>query len=161
MIHGYFDPESHGSFPIVEVRVRVQEFGRWQGTVPFVIDTGSDATCIQPHDAIQYLKIATRGWEDLQAGGRVASIRGHTGGADHWRVDALFDFVHANRGPNRPQVVTQRSTLYIRTLEGSSSGTPSVLGWDLLRHFRVMLERGVSLVRLMVPEDDFPSTRGS
>lgn len=135
MTYGYFAPERHGPFPLVDVHLSVEGFRRtWQGTVPFVLDTGAKVTCLRPQDAMEYLRIPAGDLDDDAIWHKAVSISGPGGSVPHWPARTRFEFVHKDRPPT---VLT--TDLHIGRLRESERHAPSVLGWDLLSHFQIVI----------------------
>lgn len=130
MISGFFDSEF--GFPYVWVRLSI--LGMPPQLVPFLIDTGASTTVVHARDALRYLRMdATdldpRTWPREQ-------IRGSSGiGGDalHRVLGASYEFL-ADAGP----LHVSDATIDLGAFD--TGGLPSLLGWDLLRRFRIEMD---------------------
>ena len=142
MITGLF--ESRYGFPVVGVRVGIGGVSE-RYLVPFLIDTGSSTTVIHARDAHHRLRLREadldpRAWPADEI--RVSS--GIGGGAPYRLVSASYEFAHEDG----------TAEAFAGTLELGglgSEGLPSLLGWDVLRHFRLDLNASRGSVALLPP----------
>ncbi len=139
MISGYFSAK--WGCPFVWASVTVA--GRPPQPVPFLIDTGSATSIVHAKDARTRLNLAMRGldpagWPPEETVRR----RGVAGVALSRLMDAAFDFAHEDG-------VTETIAETIELGELASEGLPSLLGWDVLRHFRLDLNASRGTVSLL------------
>ena len=142
MITGLF--ESRHGFPVVGVRVSIGDFSE-QHLVPFLIDTGSSTTVIHARDAFHKLRLREadldpRTWPDDE----IRMSTGIGGAARYRLLSASYEFAHDDG-----TVEAIAGTLELGGVE--SEGLPSLLGWDVLRHFRLDLNASRGSVALLPP----------
>ena len=142
MIKGFFDPATPRPTPKVRVALLLPDIGRRSHFVDFQIDTGTDESILHPTDAVQIgldlsqLLTAQPSWgsshELIGIGGRMIS----------YRVRAAYLFQHESR--------TQRvdGLIHIARWTPESSALPSLLGWDVLRYFRLMMHWSTRVITL-------------
>ena len=104
--------------------------------VPFLVDTGATSTCIHPNDAVGLLKIPPArldpaNWDN----GRIREAFGISGVVRFLETEAYFGFFD-----DRPAPIMLHSTVRIAELRPDNQYVPSLLGWDLLQHFRMILD---------------------
>lgn len=141
MIPGYFSATWGG--PFVWARLTVP--GRPPQPVPFLIDTGSPTSIIHANDARMRLKLPIR---ELEPAGWLPEDtvrrRGVAGVALSRLMDAALDFAHEDG-----ETETIAETIELGGI--GSEGLPSLLGWDVLRHFRLDLNASRGSVALLPP----------
>lgn len=128
MISGFFVPAMLPQ-PLVLMAVQVDEFGPGFATVPFVVDTGAAFTCIHAMDAIRYFgrtpaQLDPATWTGAETiGGVGGSLQYARSPANYVlkRDDGAMESVNGN----------------ILFSDMRSSRLPSLMGWDLLRLFRL------------------------
>ncbi len=141
MISGYFSAK--WGCPFVWARLTVS--GRSAQAVPFLIDTGSATSIVHAIDARTRLNLAMSGldpsaWPPEETVRR----RGVAGVALSRLMEAVFDFAHEDGSTE-----TIAETIELGGL--GSEGLPSLLGWDVLRHFRLDLDASRGSVALLAP----------
>lgn len=142
MIPGLF--ESRHGFPVVGVRVSIGGVSE-RPLVPFLIDTGSTTTVIHARDAYHRLGLREadldpRAWPDDE----IRMSGGIGGGAPYRLLGASYEFAHEDG-----RVETIAGTVELGGI--GSEGLPSLLGWDVLRHFRLDLNARRGSVALLPP----------
>lgn len=142
MISGFFDSE-HG-FPHVWVRLGIG--GSPSRTlVPFVIDTGATTTALHAHDSLRRLGMDEADLDPREWPVEELSLSGGVGGAAPYRVvDAAYEF-HQEGGTSQVVVAS------IGLGAANTEHLPSLLGWDVLRHFRLDLNASRGTVALFEP----------
>jgi hypothetical protein len=113
------------------------------GEVPFVLDTGSETSCLHPHDAVLGLGI---GEDRLRSptGWRVQAERFGVGGrANYFLVPCVFTFTHEDGSLQNLEGVIE-----VAQLTDTSRFIPSILGWDVLKHFAIRLDWSQRAVEL-------------
>jgi hypothetical protein len=111
--------------------------------VEFLLDTGADRSCIHPHDAKRRFGLEP---DQLRRGaGRGPTVQpgGVGGSAADFDIDAIFGFVHAD---GREQHIVSRVLLAEAT--PGNERFPSLLGWDVLRHFHIEIDSRSLMVQL-------------
>ena len=108
-----------------------------------LIDTGAEVTCLHPSDALANIEIPL---DDLSDESRwpVRDQRFGIGGqALYFTVDAVYSFLHEDghwqEMPGQLRIAKPRPDNLM---------FPSLLGWDVLRHFEIKLNFSAGLVTL-------------
>ena len=145
MIHGFWS----GDFPLPLVRAAVWGDGvrpNWV-TVTFVLDTGASDTCIHPLDATRRLGM-TPASLDPSGWANPTMSDGVGGSATYLTLPASYAFLHSDR-TLAPEFLDEE-TVGIGALTLSSQALPSLLGWNVLRHFDIHVRKGgpITLERL-------------
>jgi hypothetical protein len=141
VISGYFSAK--WGCPFVWAQLKVP--GRLPEPVPFLIDTGSATSIIHAKDARTRLLLAMSeldpaAWLPEETVRR----RGVAGVALSRLMDAAFDFAHEDGATETVAGVVELGGV-------GSEGLPSLLGWDVLRHFRLDLNARRGTVSLLSP----------
>ena len=141
MISGYFS--ATWGCPFVWARLTVP--GRPPEAVPFLTDTGSATSIIHANDARMRLNLPI---SELEPAGWLPEDtvrrRGVAGVALCRLMDAALDFAHEDGATE-----TIAETIELGGI--GSEGLPSLLGWDVLRHFRLDLNASRGSVALLTP----------
>lgn len=143
MIRGRYHPNARWPVPLVRVWIRAEDISPEWVPVECLVDTGAAVTSVHPRDATARLKIdpkrlaSTDSWP---AGNRLGGI---SGSATYFPVPAAFGFLHDD---GAFQILT--GTLHVAMATRSNRTIPSLLGWDLLRHFEVLINHAAGLVTL-------------
>jgi hypothetical protein len=111
--------------------------------VPFVIDTGSETSCLHPSDAVRRFGISPGRLRDSQAWRAQAENVGVGGSATYFLVPCVYAFSHEDGHPQEIEAV-----LEIAQLTEFNRLMPSILGWDVLQHFAIRLDWSQRLVEL-------------
>ena len=142
MISGFFD--SQYGFPHIWVRLSIAG-GPSDRLVPFVIDTGASTTVVHAHEALHNLQLPEGDLDPATWPPAERRLTSGVGGIAPCRVvEASYAF--AVEGGGRETV---QGTLELGAL--GSEQLPSLLGWDVLRHFRVDLNASRGTVALLPP----------
>ena len=134
MIIGYFD----GINPYINGHIEIQRLGV-KGPVKFLVDTGADVTCIHPKDGAS-LFIP---YDDLQNGNDVGGIGGLS---PRYPEEAILAFRESVGSP----VHRYRVEVKIGKPEDVDQRFPSVLGQDVLQHWRTIHEPALKRVEFHV-----------
>ncbi len=128
MIPGFFQRNRYPQ-PFVRIALVVEEFGTGAAVVPFLVDTGAARTTVHALDSLRFF---SRSPSDLDSNlWSQRTTMGGVGGSVHYKPSpAIFGFAHDHGG-----IQTVEQEILIGDL--SSAGIPSLLGWDLLRHFEL------------------------
>jgi hypothetical protein len=144
VIRGFFDLRLRSAIPKVVAGLILPHRGGAFAPVEFVVDTGASATCLHPTDATERMQFSR---EDLAGLPHVAradrSISGITGAALYLVVPARYLFVHDD---GSLQIIDGEIRI-AQPIPGNEA-IPSVLGWDILEHFRIVLDRRTGEVQL-------------
>jgi hypothetical protein len=142
VIRGYFNLRS--GWPVPWIRVSVFLPGHsteWQ-PVRFLLDTGCAVTCLHPVDAalvgIEEARLTSpASWP------RVEHSFGVGGAAANFVVPARYSF---KRTGEPPYVID--GDIRVARLSGANRRLPSLLGWDILKHFAFTIDQGAGEVTL-------------
>ena len=112
--------------------------------VEFLIDTGASVSSLHPLDAIRLARIpiltllSPEQWPEQENHGGVG------GRATYFPVSAHYAFMHHNGQ------ITQREGEQIRIAQLTPTNTrlPSLLGWDILQHYRLTTDWSMGVVTL-------------
>lgn len=131
MISGFFDSR-HG-FPYVWVRLSIRN-GPSRQLVPFIIDTGASTTVVHAHDAEHHLGMTEADLDPRQWPREHLRMSGGIGGTVLYRaMDASCEFLQDD-GTS----LAIDATIDLGAFD--TGGLPSLLGWDLLRRFRIEMD---------------------
>lgn len=146
MITGFFD-SARGPHPylIAALNVPLVTRSRWS-SVTFMVDTGAAHTCIHPLDAIRSLGMQPAQLVNPALWPKVVQSRGVGGGARYFEVPASYGFASDDGS-----VEVIESNVWIGQLTASNQRMPSLIGWNLLKHFDLRVHGGrpsISLERI-------------
>jgi hypothetical protein len=143
LIEGRFHPEANEPLPLVVAYVQITGIAENWTPIELLIDTGAAVTCVYPVDATRRFGIAAA---DLSSPGdwqHVDRKRGVGGEANFFVVQATYAFRHADSNFQFLQ-----GELRIAELSDESAVLPSILGWDVMKHFRLTADWNKRLVTL-------------
>jgi hypothetical protein len=135
VISGFFDRDRATITPRVRVFLFLPGIKADWVSVAFVLDTGAVATCLHPADAAETVGI------DQGLLGRPLlwphrlTRQGIGGTTNYYVVPALYGFRHDD---GRQQTVAGKIEIAEPVLHNQT--LPSLLGWDVLQHFRVVVD---------------------
>ncbi len=142
MISGFFD--SQYGFPVVWVRPSIPGVSD-RRFVPFLIDTGSSSTVVHARDAVRRLQLRAADLDPRSWPERQVQASGGVGGLAFYRVlDASYEFAHEGGATETISASVELGAL-------DSQQLPSLLRWDVLRHFRLDLNARRDRVALLTP----------
>ena len=118
MITAYFD----NGRPHVSAHIEIPRLNI-TGTIPLLVDTGADNTCIHPKDGPELLI-------PYQSLNRPTTVRGIAGTSQRYLEDAVISFRDSLGTP----VFRYRFTVRIGKPDDVDLRLPSLLGQDLLRN---------------------------
>jgi hypothetical protein len=124
----------------VLAQISVPRLGRVE-YILFLIDTGADITVIQPPDLI---KLGIDAQRDLPR--PTAHISGISGGSTLSVEPCVLQFIHTDGVINRLEI-----PLHFAEPIAVNAESESLLGWDVLRDYRLTLENQSGLVALDYP----------
>lgn len=140
MIRGFFPPGQ--IYPFVSVDLRIAGVPQQTARINFVIDTGAAVTVIHPSDALIELKMTSASLDP--ASWPVRQTLAGVGGASRYLVRAADFVFDDDRGPIR----FRDELVRIGELRPGFRNLPSLLGWDLLQHFRLAIDPSARTVTL-------------
>ena len=117
-------PPAPTAVPYVWAIVHLLKFSR-RALVPFLIDTGADATTIHPQDSLRVCSES-----EIKALGNPTAFGGAGAGRNHYPADAVLVFIHDD---GRLQAI--RLTVYVAEPGPHNHMYESLLGRDALDHF--------------------------
>src|SRR5215212_10090518 len=144
VITGFFDGIRFvRPLPRVSVRVTLAELSPFPATIDFVLDTGATATTIHPMDMLEHFRVLPTHLADPER------WRRHTGGQGiGGRVLSFVERADLAFEREDGTFLALDEEIHVAQLADASQGLPSILGWDVLRHFRLTLDARTGLVRL-------------
>lgn len=136
MISGFF-AKGVMPQPLLRVAVRIPAFNPVFVATPFVIDTGAAVTCIHAIDATRRFGIPEGELDPTLWS--ASSVAGGVGGSIRYRESpSTYGFPRDDGGVEMIEGM-------VRIGEFRSGSLPSLLGWDLLRHFRIVIDGDASV----------------
>jgi hypothetical protein len=111
--------------------------------VPFVIDTGSETSCLHPPDAVLRFGIAASTLRNTEGWRAQAQNVGVGGTATYFLAPCVYAFSHEDGHAQEIEAVIE-----IAQLTDFNRLMPSILGWDVLKHFAIRLDWSQRLVEL-------------
>jgi hypothetical protein len=144
MIRGFFDPSYQPPLATILIGLVLPHRAPTYVPVEFIIDTGASDTCLHPSDALDRLRFSDpelAGLPRIARANRV--LAGITGTAVYFAVPARYILAQDD---GTPRVID--GEIQIAQPTSGNRLLPSVLGWDLLQHFRITLDRRTGEVLL-------------
>jgi hypothetical protein len=135
VISGFFDPKSTRPVPRVRVTLFLPGISIDPAPVDFLVDTGASTTCLHPRDAVKAMGISAARLLHPDQWPQHRSAAGVGGSSLYYVVPARYAFLHED---GRRDV--HLGELAIAQLRHDNLTLPSLLGWDLLQHFRIIAE---------------------
>jgi hypothetical protein len=130
VIRGYFDLDG-APYVRVDVAVRIPSVNPDPVTIPFVIDTGAAFTCIHALDAMRWADVSPADLEPATwPADQVQRARGVGGLVSYRLLDAEFGFADEDGAS-----ITVRGRIAVGA--AASGAMSALLGWDILRFFRL------------------------
>ena len=140
MIAGFFDPRFIQSgfarpVPMVRAALYLPKITPGPVAVHFLLDSGADDTILHPQDALVRVGINRAVLASPQSWPQVKPYSGIGGSSDHYPWPAEYEFRHEDGRLQRVsgEILIARPTQANQSLE-------SLLGWDVLQHFRISLD---------------------
>ena len=143
MIRGFFDVH-RGPHPWVTAGVLLSGYSQQWVPVDFLVDTGAATTCLHPNDAILRVGISPLRLALPQMWARKSGRHGVGGSGQYYTVDASYAFLHDST--NELQVI--QGTVDIAQMTPRNETLPSLLGWDILRYFKITVDSKAGTVIL-------------
>lgn len=135
MIRGYFDREWGMPVPAVQVALFIPTVMRRWSLTTFLIDTGSTASVIHPGSAVNDLGLDPDYLNDPARWPDHAEVRGVGGQVQHYTIPAELTFAHEDG-----TLKSYAQSIQVAPERPGNEGLPSLLGWDILRHFRLTVD---------------------
>ena len=135
MITGTFGLNFVRVMPVVPVHVHLPGITRAPVSVNFLIDTGNTDSCLHPRDARGRLQIepallaSPDGWPSIRVS------HGIGGASTSFVHPAIYTFLHDDGHLQQIE-----ATIDIARPRAANERFPSLLGWDILRFFRIELD---------------------
>jgi hypothetical protein len=131
---------------MMQVLIFVPGITQQWAPVRFLLDTGAGTSCVHPRDATTRLRIDPVALRTPSLWARKLQSQGVGGSATDFVVTAHYALLRDDGGWDTYQddLAIARSTRANQTL-------PSLLGWDILQHYRVVVDWHASSVRLESP----------
>lgn len=143
MISGFFDPESRWPIPMVQAYITVPDVTpRWT-LIDFLVDTGASDTSLHPQDARQRLRIDAELLDSPSRWPSVIHAGGIGGGASYYPVPASYAFFHDDG-----TLLVIDGKVDIARPTHVNRRIPSLLGWDVLERFEIVVNRRAGRVTL-------------
>lgn len=142
MIAGFFDMETNEPVPWVRIFLLLPDHSPDWEPVNFLIDTGAFTTTLHPADALS-AGVEANMLTDPRHWPRVERSLGVGGHADTFVTRAQYGFLHED---GTPQIID--GEIRIARLSLTNQQLPSLLGWDVLEHFTIHIDRRSGMVSL-------------
>ena len=134
MIRGLWHPRF--PLPLVQAGIQIEGFTTEWHLLNFVVDTGATNSCLHPRDAyrlgIPRSSLDPGTWEES------TSTLGIGGRSLYRPCPATYAFM-PEEAPSEPLILPEASIRLAATTP-SNQRLPSLLGWDVLRHFRLTID---------------------
>ena len=142
MIRGEFDPSDPYPKPWVRVFVFLAGISAKWTEVRFLIDTGAGMTCLHPRDAIA-VGVTTTALMTPTVWPRVVRLSGVGGTMAYFETDASVAFPQIDGSLH---LIDQK--ILVAQARRTNTRLPSLLGWDLLRGFRLNIDQDIGLIEM-------------
>jgi hypothetical protein len=135
LITGFFDLAAPWPIPAVTLTLYVPGLSRVGRTVSLLIDSGAARSCIHPFVATRALGIDPATLADPRHWSRHVTHQGVGGTNLYYREPAYYLFRHDD-GSWQPL----DGEIDVAQARPDNQTLASVLGWDVLQHFRVVVD---------------------
>ena len=142
MIRGEFDASDPYPKPWVRVFVNLAGISPIWTEVRFLLDTGAGVTCLHPRDAIA-AGVRTTALITPSAWSKVVNLSGVGGTMQYFETAASFGFPQVDGSLH---LIDQ--TILVARARRTNTRLPSLLGWDILRGFRLTIDQDAGLIDL-------------
>lgn len=142
MIRGEFDPSDPYPKPWVRVLVFLTDISSTWTEVRLLLDTGAGVTCLHPRDAIA-VGVTTTALITPTVWPRVVKLTGVGGPMTYFETDASLAFPQIDGSLH---LIDQ--TILVAQARRTNTRLPSLLGWDLLRGFRLNIDQEIGPIEL-------------
>jgi hypothetical protein len=121
--------------PVIQVWMHLPGITSLPVSIDFLVDSGATGSCVHPQDAMLRLGLSEAMLSSPQFWASTRVSRGVGGEATSYVHPATYTFVHDD---GRLQQID--GDIHIAQLTPTNLDIPSLLGWDILRFFRIELE---------------------
>jgi hypothetical protein len=147
VITGFFDPAlPTWPRPLMPVMLYLPGISRQWALIEFLLDTGASTTCVHPQDATTRLGIDDTALRTQASWPRQRSSHGVGGSSTDYIVPAYYALRRDDGGWD-----TYQRDLAIAKPMPANQTIPSLLGWDILQEYRVVVDWPARTVRLEAP----------
>lgn len=144
MIRGYFDALYQPPVPIIVVGLILPHRPTAYTPIEFVLDTGASTTCLHPRDALQRAHFSEAELEELaRTSPQDRSLTGITGIGEYFVLPVRYLLGHDDG-----HLDLLDGELRVARPRPANMNIPSVLGWDILERYRIILGRRTGEVLL-------------
>ena len=144
MIRGYFEPfRFERPVARIEVDVSLPRVSPFSARIDFLIDTGATSSTVHPHDMLTHFRVTPNELASPDRWPRRRTGFGIGGGVLDYIESAELRFERDDG-----TVLALEQDILIAQLTSENEDLPSLLGWDVLQHFRLTLDARTSLVML-------------
>ncbi len=140
MISGFWLPQF--PLPLIRVGVNLPSISDRRQLVVMVLDTGATRSAIHPLDAMHTFGMSAASLDS--AVWRTTNSSGGVGGKANFMTVPAKYALYRDDGTT-PEILG--GTVELAEMTPQNQSLPSLLGWDVLQHFRIILE-GQNSVRL-------------
>jgi hypothetical protein len=144
MIRGYFEPfRFERPVAQIEVDVSLPRVSPFPAKIEFLIDTGATSSTVHPSDMLSRFRVipselaSAERWPRQRAGWGIGG-----------RVIDYIESAELRFRRDNGTVLMLAQDILIAQFTPENEDLPSLLGWDVLRHFRLTLDARTSLVQL-------------
>ena len=146
MIRGWFDPRAPQPLPRVTVGVWITGITFVWTPVEFMIDTGAGATLLHPRDSQYSVGISRSDLSDSRRWAGTVTYTGVGGDVTYFVTPVRYRFQHHD---GRLQHID--GTINVAPVRPDNRNVPSLLGWDVLSQFEVVMNWTTKTVELRDP----------
>jgi hypothetical protein len=147
VIPGYFDPALPSwPRPLIRVMLYLPSISKNWAPVDFLLDTGASSSCVHPLDATTRIGISDASLRTPSLWALQRTSHGVGRSSADYVVPAYYALQHDDG-----TWATHREDLAIARPTTANQGIPSLLGWDILRHYRVVVDWSGNSIRLETP----------
>ena len=143
MISGHFGLNFARPMPVVRASLHLPGITSSFVALDFLLDTGATSTCLHPQDAIVRVGISPAALATPHLWPSVTSSQGIGGPAGYYSHPAVYAFRHDD---GTWQQIDEE--ICIAQPSPTNAVLPSLLGWNLLQHFKITIDWATQRVSL-------------
>ena len=143
MIRGKFDPADPYPKPWVRVLVFLEGLSPIWTEVRFLVDTGAGPTCLHPRDALA-VGVPRRSLLRRSAWSKPPVVLKGVGGSTEY-FETLCSYAFQTTKGDLHMI--DRTVLVARATQ-TNAALPALLGWDVLRDFRLAVHQDTGFIEL-------------